>query len=179
MFDMETLYTPEGQPASTPKTPIAVVPTQPAPAKTTINPLRPAGVSEPAKPPPSPSREVPVPTVIADKHVPSPIHIETTAKVADKIPEIPAAAPPPIKPVPAIAREPAPLGTSIVEQLARITSLLEIQNKTLASQDKHIAELTKELDTLKNKVDARGSEENSRKDEIIRKLELELEEAKS
>lgn len=194
MFDMEILYTPEGHLTPTLKTPVAVVPTQPVPTKTIVPQPKPAAAPEPVKSTPN---ETPAPALVVEKRAPSPILTESTTKVVDKIPEIPASNSPPVKPTPP-AREPAhspmsalapakaqapppptPLDTNIVEQLARITSLLEIQNKTLASQDKHISELTRELDTLKNKVDARGGEDSSRKDEIIRKLELELEEAKS
>ncbi|KAH0603449.1 uncharacterized protein H6S33_007771 [Morchella sextelata] len=195
MFDMETLYTPESLPSSAPKTPISVVATTPAPAKTAVAPPKPT-VVESANPKPASPKETPTPT---EKRVPSPILVETTAKVADKNPEIPNPGISPTKPsiTPAPARQqiqspvsvpqsatlqappPTPMDTNIVEQLARITALLETQNKTLASQDRHISDLTKELDALKNKVDARGSEESSRKDEIIRKLELELEEARS
>lgn len=187
MFDMEILYTPEGH----------LTPTQPAPTKTTVPQPKPAAAPEPVKSTTSPPNETPAPAPVVEKRAPSPTLVGSTAKVVDKIPEIPASTPPLAKPTPP-AREPVyspvpvlaptktqapppptPLDTNIVEQLARITSLLEIQNKTLASQDKHISELTRELDTLKNKVDARGGEDSSRKDEIIRKLELELEEAKS
>lgn len=195
MFDMETLYTPESIPSSAPKTPISVVATTPAPAKTTIAPPKPTTIEPIASKPASP-KETPSP---AEKRVPSPIHVETTAKVADKNPEIPNPGISPTKSsitlipvrqqiqspvsIPQSATPqappPKPMDANIVEQLARITLLLETQNKTLASQDKHISDLTKELDALKIKVDARGNEESSRKDEIIRKLELELEEARS
>lgn len=195
MFDMEILYASEGHPAPTPKTPAAVIPAQSAPTKTTVPHPKPAAAPEVAKLATTPPKETPAPAPVVEKRTPSPILLESTAKVVDKAPEVPTSNPLPIKPTPPLAREPhtpvpapakiqappppTPLDTNIVEQLARITSLLETQNKTLASQDKHIAELTKELDTLKNKVDARGGEDSSRKDEIIRKLELELEEAKS
>lgn len=195
MFDMEILYTPEGHLTQTLKTPVAVVPTQSVPTKTNVPRPKPAAAPEPAKSMANPPKETYTPVPIVEKRASSPIHVESAVKV-DKSPEIPTSNSPPLKPTPP-ARElvhspvsvpapvkvqappPTPLDANIVEQLARITSLLEIQNKTLASQDKHISELTKELDTLKNKVDARGGEDSSRKDEIIRKLELELEEAKS
>ncbi|KAF8466649.1 WD40-repeat-containing domain protein [Kalaharituber pfeilii] len=81
---------------------------------------------------------------------------------------------------------------SIPTQLQKITTLLETQNKQLESQTDqiseltkqlecqtlHVSELTKEVDGLKTQI---GSEqaESAKKDEIIRKLELELEQARS
>jgi len=76
----------------------------------------------------------------------------------------------------------------------KITALLESQNLTLESQNRQIQELTREVDTLKERVGdsivpvaslptneelEELEEESRRKDEIIRKLELELEEARS
>lgn len=79
---------------------------------------------------------------------------------------------------------------AIAEQLAKITALLESQNVTLISQNQQIRELTREVDTLKERVGDTApttvvvgneelEEESRRKDEIIRRLELELEEARS
>lgn len=83
---------------------------------------------------------------------------------------------------------------AITEQLVKITALLESQNLTLESQNRQIQELTREVDTLKERVGdsivpvaslptneelEELEEESRRKDEIIRKLELELEEARS
>ena len=77
-------------------------------------------------------------------------------------------------------------------QLGKITQLLEQQHVTLVNQSEQIGKLTREVDVLKEKV--AGSEEvvvrkglgveeleeeGKRKDERIRKLELELEEARS
>ncbi|CAZ85400.1 unnamed protein product [Tuber melanosporum] len=186
-MDLEILYDGDAQPSAAPKTlktlltqsaPVAV---EPVPTKTATAPL-PKPAPEPVKVPTSPIKESPVPIrVPSEERVSKPIIIEESAKVVNKIPEPP-------NPAFQARQEPAkqaapPLQNStdsgIADQLARITSLLELQTKTLASQNEHIAELTKELDTLKNKVDTKASEESNRKDEIIRKLELELEAAKS
>lgn len=67
---------------------------------------------------------------------------------------------------------------TIPEQLLRITDLLETQTKQLQSQNSQISELTRELDGLKTQIHGEQSE-SARKDEIIRKLELELEQARS
>jgi coronin-1B/1C/6 len=130
-------------------------------------------------------RPVPVPVPSEDK-VPKPIFVEQTAKVADKIPEIPN--PPlhpqkepevrsPTPPSPAPAHPPG--YDAIADQLVQVTSLLDQLNKKVASQSELISALTKELSTLKSGVDSMASEENRRKDEIIRKLELELEASRS
>ncbi|RPB02162.1 DUF1900-domain-containing protein [Choiromyces venosus 120613-1] len=196
-LDLETLYDGDGQPGSVPKTPFTpsapsvsagAVSVGPAPTKTTTAPL-PKPAPEPVKAPASPVKESPAPVrAPSEEKVPKPILVEESAKVADKIPELP-------NPTLQARQEQAKQATpppqpstdpGIVDQLARITLLLELQTKTLASQNEqlanqngHIAELTKELDTLKNKVDTKANEESSRKDEIIRKLELELEASKS
>jgi len=67
---------------------------------------------------------------------------------------------------------------TIPEQLVRITALLETQNKLLASQTDQIGTLTTEVDQLKMQISGEQSE-SAKKDEIIRKLELELEQARS
>ena len=205
-MDLETLYGGDGQSSAAPKalkTPL----TQPAPSvaaravvesasiKITTTPL-PKPAPEPSKTPVSPVKETPVPARIpSEERAPKPILTEELARVVDRAPEPP-------NPTLQAKQEPAkqatpppqhPTDPGIADQLARITSLLEIQTKTLASQNEqlanqneqlanqneHIAELTKELDTLKDKVATKSNEESSRKDEIIRKLELELEASKS
>ena len=67
---------------------------------------------------------------------------------------------------------------AIPEQLVRITALLETQNKLLASQTDQIGTLTTEVDQLKMQISGEQSE-SAKKDEIIRKLELELVQARS
>lgn len=67
---------------------------------------------------------------------------------------------------------------TIPEQLVRITALLETQNRLLASQTDKITALTTEVDQLKMQISGEQSE-GVKKDEIIRKLELELEQARS
>jgi intracellular sulfur oxidation DsrE/DsrF family protein len=76
-------------------------------------------------------------------------------------------------------------------QLSKITQLLESQSITLNKQNQQIERLTREVDVLNEKVAGseevvvKGAgveeleEEAKRKDERIRKLELELEEARS
>jgi len=59
----------------------------------------------------------------------------------------------------------------VVERLSQISALLEMQNKQLA-------ELTKEVDDLKKQI-AEDLCVSARKDEIIKKLELELQQARS
>jgi coronin-1B/1C/6 len=200
-MDLEALYVADGgAPDPTPKTPAtpststpsapkttSVVATGPPPAKTTITPPKPVPAPEISKAPSSPVKETLTPTPAAKDDTPKPILIEESAKVADKIPDIPN---PPLNleptkpPTPSAISPPATPAvdnSKIEEQLAHITTLLEQQNKQLVSQNEHIAELTKEVDTLRGQVNANAkeSEESSRKDEIIRKLELELEEARS
>lgn len=67
--------------------------------------------------------------------------------------------------------------TSVLDKLEKITALLEVQTHQLASQDVKITELTRELDAINAKID--DLSESTRKDEVIRKLELELEQARS
>ena len=64
--------------------------------------------------------------------------------------------------------------TSIPEQLSEITTLLAKQNEQFELQNTQLAELKKELDGLKTQI-AGGQSEIARKDEIIQKLQLELE----
>lgn len=64
--------------------------------------------------------------------------------------------------------------TSIPEQLSEITTLLAKQNEQFELQNTQLAELKTELDGLKTQI-AGGQSEIARKDEIIQKLQLELE----
>ena len=63
-------------------------------------------------------------------------------------------------------------------QLQKITALLETQTKQLASALSQISSLTKEIDGLKTQLSGEHTE-SAKKDETIRKLELELEQARS
>jgi coronin-1B/1C/6 len=58
-----------------------------------------------------------------------------------------------------------------------IKATLEQQNKVLADQSDQIALLMREVSTLKAKIGSQSSDRE--KDERIRELELELEEARS
>ncbi|KAF2497568.1 coronin-6 [Lophium mytilinum] len=74
---------------------------------------------------------------------------------------------------------PTPSGAAagIKDYLTDIKSLLEQQAHAMTTQSEQIANLTQEVNTLKSKV---GDQGNTRaKDERIRQLELELEEARS
>ncbi|KAG0632843.1 hypothetical protein HOY80DRAFT_706767 [Tuber brumale] len=199
-MDLEALYGGDAQSSAAPKT-LKPLLTQSAPSvsagaaavesvptKTTTAPL-PKPAPEPVKVPASPVKESPVPIrAPSEERVSKPILIEESAKIVNKIPEPPN---PTFQAKQESAKQATPplqnsTDSGIVDQLARITSLLELQTKTLASQNEqlanqneHIAELTKEIDILKNKVDTKASEESNRKDEIIRKLELALEAFKS
>jgi coronin-1B/1C/6 len=199
MFSMESLYSPDGEPSTTPKvtakpfTPVATSATAPSPIK--ASPVvsapepKPVSIPESVESAPSPVKETPAPE-LDEKHAPptaevvetpkEPVRPKSPVKVAPPVvnssPVKPSAAPPPAAPAPAPAPASAQADNHISEQLSKITSLLEIQNKTLVSQNAQIADLTRELDTLKSKV---SDGDSGRKDEIIRKLELELEEARS
>ncbi|KAJ9639407.1 Coronin-like protein crn1 [Coniosporium tulheliwenetii] len=64
------------------------------------------------------------------------------------------------------------------DYLQDIKNMLEAQNKTMSGQSEQIAQLTAEVGVLKSQLrDSRGG--GSEKDERIRQLELELEEARS
>ncbi|KAL7271798.1 Coronin-like protein crn1 [Rhizina undulata] len=154
---------------------------------------RPMSMAEIPKPDLSPVKDSPVISAFSDrpeKPIPSPIVVEQSTKVVERISEkqrspVKSSYIPPVNDKPLSARvatfsqqNSASISESkISEQLAHITSLLEVQNRTLKSQNEQIGELTKELDVLKNRVDANAA--GDEKDEIIRKLELELEEARS
>lgn len=79
----------------------------------------------------------------------------------------------------AISHAPTPSGAAagIKDYLTDIKSMLEQQSRTMTSQNELIAHLTEEVNTLKSKVGDQGS--TRAKDERIRQLELELEEARS
>jgi coronin-1B/1C/6 len=126
----------------------------------------------------NPAKERPVPVwAPSEEKVTKPILVEESAKVADKIPEIPNALPHSRKapeatspvPSPTTATENPP-ASDVANQLAQVTSLLDLLNKKVESQSELIAALTKELATVKNTVDCMASEEIRKKDEIIREL---------
>ncbi|OCK82966.1 DUF1900-domain-containing protein [Lepidopterella palustris CBS 459.81] len=79
---------------------------------------------------------------------------------------------------PAAAPTPTPSGAAagIKDYLTEIKSMLEQQNHTMSNQMDQISHLTQEVNTLKAKLEQRSTRE---KDERIRQLELELEEARS
>lgn len=207
MMDLETLFTATQPAAAAPKPFVAppfVAPT-PAPTKTTSAHVpRPSiSVAERVRAapsaPPTPTSAVSSPSPIASESPREPIKLRARSPTQPHV--VAAAAAPAHAPasasLPRVATPPAPtqiiatIPDAISEQLTKITTLLESQNQTLVAQNNQISELTKEVDMLKEKV-SEGSgvttvvvgneeleEEGRRKDEIIRKLELELEEARS
>jgi coronin-1B/1C/6 len=109
--------------------------------------------------------------------------------VVTKAPEPPKPAPAPAA-APAAAPSPSAVSTTpsqpvtaasatsgIKDFLHDIKATLEQQNKVLADQSDQIALLMREVSTLKAKIGSQGSDRE--KDERIRELELELEEARS
>ncbi|KAF8254188.1 DUF1900-domain-containing protein [Wilcoxina mikolae CBS 423.85] len=201
-FDLETLYTVEGTPQTTIAKPF--VPTA-APAHISQSSV--SSIVEPVRTPVSPVKEIfglsaaPIIIPASTADLPTDIHTKTLIKPVAAvssskvfIPASPVATPTAVPTgVPADVAAAAANG-AITEQLVKITALLESQNLTLVSQNQQIKELTREVDTLKEKVGdstvpvppistSEGlielEEESRRKDEIIRKLELELEEARS
>ncbi|KAJ8108614.1 hypothetical protein OPT61_g8054 [Boeremia exigua] len=95
---------------------------------------------------------------------------------------------PPAEPTPAPAAAPAAAAASsaggpasaLRDALSDIKSQLEQQNKVMADQSDQIALLIREVTQLKTKANAQAQDPSSReKDERIRQLELELEEARS
>jgi coronin-1B/1C/6 len=188
MIDMETLYDTEAAAAAA----SANKPFVPAVASVLQTPRQ--SISEHNRAPTSPVKETP-----REAPKPSPAVDSPREVVRPKSPVRTSTStftPPPLKSVnaPAAVVAAAPLTSSFNEQaltdrLEKITALLEKQNLTLATQNEQIRELTKEVDTLKEKIGDSATtvvvgneeleEESRRKDEIIRKLELELEEARS
>jgi len=190
-FDLETLYNAEAAPnanAAKPSPLTAITTHTPQPSISYI--------AEPVRSSVSPIKEIFRP-VAAPITIPS--AADSLKDVRPRSPIKPVAAVPPSKvftptittPVNAAA---VAANGAITEQLVKITALLESQNLTLESQNRQIQELTREVDTLKERVGdsivpvaslptneelEELEEESRRKDEIIRKLELELEEARS
>lgn len=179
--------------AHTPKASITSIPDS---SRSVASPARETVAATPITVKPTPVPESPKPVtspVAARPH--SPI------KRASFPPQTVAVSSPAPAPAPAAApASPAEPSPAVMDQLAKITGLLQVQNETLIqqneqlkSQNDQIAKLTKEVDTLKEQlasqnddkdtVVVRGTEEleeeSKRKDERIRKLELELEEARS
>jgi coronin-1B/1C/6 len=142
------------------------------------------------------------------EEVPKPVERSTVARMEEKTsgptfkqePEPPKPAlapsavaskspPSPAQPTPAAASSAAPTsvpsGTSagsaaaagIKDYLQDLKSILVAQNKTMSDQSEQIASLTKEVGLLKAKIGEQRSDRE--KDERIRQLELELEEARS
>ncbi|KAF2187399.1 coronin-6 [Zopfia rhizophila CBS 207.26] len=133
------------------------------------------------------------------EEVPKPVERPTAARQEEKTrgpaiskePEPPKPTPAPTKtspsssqptPTPTTASTPAPSAAAgaavgIKDYLTDIKAMLESQNKTMSNQSEQIASLTMEVNLLKAKIGAQSSDRE--KDERIRQLELELEEAKS
>jgi coronin-1B/1C/6 len=186
MIDMETLYDTEAAAAAA----TANKPFVPAVASVLQTPRQ--SISEHNRAPISPVKETP-----REAPKPSPAVDSPREVVRPKSPvRTSTFTPPPLKSVnaPAAVVAAAPPAPSFNEQaltdrLEKITALLEKQNLTLATQNEQICALTKEVDTLKEKIGDSATtvvvgneeleEESRRKDEIIRKLELKLEEARS
>ncbi|KAA8895509.1 hypothetical protein FN846DRAFT_334256 [Sphaerosporella brunnea] len=189
MIDMETLYSADAAAAAA----AASKPFVPAISSAQHTPRQ--SVSERA--PTSPIKETPkaFPATVT----PSPVAEPSREIVRPKSPvRTSTFTPPPLKAVtPPAAATPVPNATpvptfnekALTDRLEKITELLEKQNLTLVAQNDQIRELTKEVDTLREKINESATtvvvgneeleEESRRKDEIIRKLELELEEARS
>jgi len=135
------------------------------------------------------------------EEVPKPVERPAAARVEEKAraPQVHQEPEPPksIPSVSAPAKAPAPAGQAtpststtqappptaaaatagIKDYLSDLKTMLEAQNKALADQSQQIAALTKEVSLLKTKVGDQGNDRA--KDERIRELELELEEARS
>jgi len=209
-FDLETLYQPGASSASPPPAP-TVSTTVPSARKNTLHTHTPSpsitAIMDSFRSPVSPVKETSKPVAAAPAATPSstiekelPIRPKSPTKTTTAPP--PQAATPPVAspaptpgsaPTPAVSTPAAPVApmapsfaeSNFTDQLVKITTLLESQNETLAAQNAQIRELTKEVDTLKERIVDGGTsvvvgneeleEESRRKDEIIRKLELELE----
>ncbi|KAF1829548.1 actin-binding protein-like protein [Decorospora gaudefroyi] len=99
----------------------------------------------------------------------------------------PTAAPPQVKSAPEPTPAPAPTSapssggpvSALRDALGDIKSQLEHQNKVMSDQSDQIALLVREVSTLKAKVGSSAEPSDREKDERIRQLELELEEARS
>jgi coronin-1B/1C/6 len=132
---------------------------------------RPAVVAARATPAVTKEPELPKPDVSAELPKASPTSTFSAPK----------AVPPQETPAPAAAAASAPTPTGaaagIKDYLTDIKSMLEQQNRTMTSQMEQIVHLTQEVNTLKAKVGDQGG--SRAKDERIRQLELELEEARS
>jgi len=208
-FDLETLYQPGASPAPGSAAPASA--TAPSTRKNTLHTHTPspsiaAGLDS-FRTPVSPVKETPKPAAAAPAATPTPT-VEKELPIRPKSPTKTTTAPPPKAATPPAAATPAPTPVAtatpavaptpvapsfaesiLTDQLVKITTLLESQNETLAAQNAQIRELTKEVDTLKERIVDGGTavvvgneeleEENRRKDEIIRKLELELAEART
>lgn len=189
LFDLEQLYSPEGAAVdvSMAKTFSPVATAAPAPVGKLATPVEnkvaasaPAAVESPVRPP-SPAKKDPAPQAFeipALKKVtrpPSPV--KPVSPNAEK-PVVNTKLDSPASPVYVQDTPDISVLATIPEQLVRITALLETQNKLLASQTDQIGTLTTEVDQLKMQISGEQSE-GAKKDEIIRKLELELEQARS
>lgn len=117
---------------------------------------------------PEPPKPSPVPAAAASK--PSPSAPQSTPAPATSSTPAPAPAPSGTGAASAVA-------TGIKDYLHDLKSMLMAQNKTMSDQSDQIASLAKEVGLLKAKIGEQRSDRE--KDERIRQLELELEEARS
>lgn len=192
LFDLEQLYSPEGAAVdvSMAKTfapvaaaaPASVIVSKPmAPVETKVAASAPAPAAESSVRPPSPVKQDPAPqsfeTLALKKVARPPSPVKPDSPKAEK-PAVNTKTDSPVSPVHVQDTPDISVLATIPEQLVRITALLETQNKLLASQTGQIGVLTTEVDQLKMQISGEQSE-SAKKDEIIRKLELELEQAKS
>ncbi|KAF8455335.1 coronin-like protein crn1 [Terfezia claveryi] len=185
LFDLEQLYSPEGVTVdvSMAKTFAPVATAAPAPVSKPAAPVesKVAASAESPVRPPSPAKKDPAPQAFE-----IPALKKVTRPQSPVKPESPKAEKPvvntntdsPASPVHVQETPDISVLATIPEQLVRITALLETQNKLLASQTDQIGTLTTEVDQLKMQISGEQSE-GAKKDEIIRKLELELEQARS
>ncbi|KAH9862965.1 hypothetical protein J1614_010694 [Plenodomus biglobosus] len=107
----------------------------------------------------------------------TPSHVKSTPSIADPRPTSASASAPTSTVTSSVPSSGGPAG-ALRDALGDIKSQLEHQNKVMSDQSDQIAVLVREVTTLKSKL---GSHEPSdrEKDERIRQLELELEEARS
>ncbi|KAH7115031.1 actin-binding protein-like protein [Dendryphion nanum] len=121
------------------------------------------------EPEPEPIKATPAPTAASAK---------SALPSAEPIPAAAVATPPATAPTPSPATSAAGAAAAgIRDHLSDIKATLEKQNKVLSDQSDQIALLMREVSTLKNKAGSQSSDRE--KDERIRQLELELEEARS
>ncbi|KAF2105892.1 actin-binding protein-like protein [Lophiotrema nucula] len=117
------------------------------------------------------------PTITKEPEPPKPTHTPAVAAPAKS-------SPPSSQATPTATTTPTPSASGAVsgikDYLTDIKSILENQNRIMSDQSDQIAILVREVNTLKAKLNApAGGAGDREKDERIRQLELELEEARS